>query len=359
MEKHLKKVNHQYIRYANCWEDADVLLDGLDINDGDKVLSIGSAGDNSFSLLSQNPKLVVAVDINQIQLNLIELKKASFKTLEHDEFLQFLGFSYCENRLPLFEKVQAALEPSQKKFWLGRMDEIEKGIIHQGKFEKYFQLFRRRILPIIHFRKTVHSLFVDKNQLEQKRFFENKWNSWRWRSLFKIFFSKFVMGRFGRDPKFLSEVKGSVYKFILKESGSHLSSTQCQQNYFLDYILRGKFGVGLPHYARKENCQKIKSNLDKLVVFKGYVQDVFKQFSSFNKFNLSNIFEYMDAETFARISKQIIGNSIIDSKFAYWNLMVSRDVTDVDASVVPVVSNRLNGDNGFFYSKFLLNQKLC
>jgi S-adenosylmethionine-diacylglycerol 3-amino-3-carboxypropyl transferase len=51
MEKQLQKVRHDYLRYANCWEDADILLAGLDIKTGDLVLSIGSAGDNSFSLL--------------------------------------------------------------------------------------------------------------------------------------------------------------------------------------------------------------------------------------------------------------------------------------------------------------------
>ncbi len=37
------------IRYAQCWEDADVLLDALDVQAGDTCLSIASAGDNSLS----------------------------------------------------------------------------------------------------------------------------------------------------------------------------------------------------------------------------------------------------------------------------------------------------------------------
>ena len=40
------------IRYAQCWEDADVLLDALDVQPGDTCLSIASAGDNSLALLS-------------------------------------------------------------------------------------------------------------------------------------------------------------------------------------------------------------------------------------------------------------------------------------------------------------------
>ena len=74
MSKELKnKVGFDLIRYANCCGDADVLLKGLNCQAGDKILSIGSAGDNSFSLLTTNPSLLVAVDVNKIQLHLIEI----------------------------------------------------------------------------------------------------------------------------------------------------------------------------------------------------------------------------------------------------------------------------------------------
>jgi len=41
----------ELIRYANCREDACVLLEALAINKGDRCLSIASAGDNSLALL--------------------------------------------------------------------------------------------------------------------------------------------------------------------------------------------------------------------------------------------------------------------------------------------------------------------
>ena len=87
-------VNFGIIRYANCWEDADILLEGLSPAKGSKILSIGSAGDNSFSLLTTDPEIVVAVDVNEIQLFLIELKRACFLNLEREETLAFLGFTF-------------------------------------------------------------------------------------------------------------------------------------------------------------------------------------------------------------------------------------------------------------------------
>src|ERR1700730_7310453 len=76
------------IRYAQCWEDADILLDALAIKEGDTCLSIASAGDNSFSLLTQNPAKVIAVDLNPAQLACAALRKAAYVQLEHPEFLQ-------------------------------------------------------------------------------------------------------------------------------------------------------------------------------------------------------------------------------------------------------------------------------
>ena len=40
------------IRYAQVWEDADILLDGLDIQPGDVCVSIASAGDNALAMLT-------------------------------------------------------------------------------------------------------------------------------------------------------------------------------------------------------------------------------------------------------------------------------------------------------------------
>ena len=46
------------LRYAQCWEDADVLLAALEIQPGDRCLSIASAGDNTLSMLTDRKSVV-------------------------------------------------------------------------------------------------------------------------------------------------------------------------------------------------------------------------------------------------------------------------------------------------------------
>jgi len=182
MNKQLANINHNFIRYANCWEDADVLLKGLAIETGDRVLSIGSAGDNSFSLLLHAPELVVAVDINPIQLQLIQLKKAAMQALDHSAFLQFLGFRDCTDRLDLFQKVKNHLSPTEYTFWKSHPTKIEQGIIYTGKLELYFQTFQNRLLPFIHSPKRIKDLFIQKEEQEQEQFFQRQWNNFFKRS---------------------------------------------------------------------------------------------------------------------------------------------------------------------------------
>ncbi|MBD79217.1 MAG: S-adenosylmethionine--diacylglycerol 3-amino-3-carboxypropyl transferase [Crocinitomicaceae bacterium] len=360
MGDQLEKIRHNYIRYANCWEDADVLLDGLQVQPNDRVFSIGSAGDNSFSLLVNDPAIVVAVDINLVQLYLIELKKAAFKSLDYRKFLEFLGFQKSARRKALYSKVAQNLEPDINDFWTLRISEIENGIIYQGKFEKYFQLFRTKILPLVHTQKNVDQLFTIKTEEEQVRFFHSTWNNWRWRLLFNLFFSKFVMGRFGRDPAFLKEVKIPVSTFILNQSKDHLSSIASQNNYFLQFIMKGSFETELPYYARESNFEIIKSRIDRLTTYHGLAEDAFNKFSDFDKFNLSNIFEYMNPEVFQAVSQNLVENSNKGARFAYWNLMVDRQMSRViqELNKDQKSSEKLTKkDNGFFYSSVNIDVK--
>lgn len=360
MSEDLKNsVDFDLIRYANCWEDADILLEGLQPKVGDKILSIGSAGDNSFSLLISDPEIVVAVDVNKIQLYLIELKKACFLSLTHAEILAFLGFTKDTSRKETFGKLKSHLSEDACNYWELNLNQIEEGIIHQGKFEKYFQLFSSKILPWIHSKSKTEKLLSAKNQEEQEAFYHKKWNSWRWRLLFRIFFSKYIMGKYGRDPEFLKEVKVPVGKTIFQKAENQLSSKRAQDNFILRYNLTGSFGELLPHYLKAGNFEKIKANINKLVIVEGYAQEAFRLHGSFDCFNLSNIFEYMNPEIFSQTAKEIEQNCNPNGRLAYWNLMVPRNLCDVTnlAYQKERSENFTQIDKGFFYKQFNIDVK--
>ncbi len=356
-----KKVDFSIIRYANCWEDADILFQGLAPIEGKKILSIASAGDNSFLLLKSSPELLVAVDVNKTQLYLTELKKVCIKHMGREEVLQFLGFKRGSgDRYSTFDSIKNHLSNECRNYWEKNIKQLKKGVIYEGKFEKYFILFGKRILPFIHFRKTTSKLFEEKSEEEQTLFYNNKWNNLQWRLLFKIFFSKYVMGKFGRDPKFLEQVKVPVSEYIYAKAAHHLKSKHSQTNFMLRFNLTGRFANLLPPYLQRENYDVIKKNIDKLVVFEGFAEDAFNKYGKFHYMNLSNIFEYMDDELFLKTGKVLSENLEEKGRIAYWNLMVPRRISQILPNSMEYkkeLSEKLSKiDRGFFYNQFIVDE---
>ena len=239
-----ESVNFDLIRYANCWEDAEILMEALDVQPNSRVLSIASAGDNSFSLIGEGPGLVCAVDLSLPQLYLTELKRTAFRTLAYPDLLMFLGFIEAKSptrRWKMYQSLRAGLQTGTRVYWDAHRKVIECGMINGGKFEKYFGFFARRVMPMIHSKRTIAELLRSKSSSEQIRFYHRSWNSWRWRMFFRIFFSRTIMGKFGRDPEFLRQVEIPVHRFIFQQAEDHLQRAAATQNPMLQRILTGSY----------------------------------------------------------------------------------------------------------------------
>ena len=170
-------MNKDAINYSQCWEDPDILMKALDVNAGDIVLSVTSGGDNTIALLLSNPQKIIAVDLNPAQNYLLELKLAAAKGLIYDEYLSFLGVINSSSRRNLFSKVKKYLNPETSFWWSKHHTMIEKGVINSGRFEKFLNLFRKYLLPLIHSDKTITQFLTASSLKEQRDFYENRWNT--------------------------------------------------------------------------------------------------------------------------------------------------------------------------------------
>ena len=138
------------LRYAQVWEDTDILLQALDIHENDNILSIASAGENAISMLIKNPNKVFAIDLSENQIACTELKIVAYKYLDYQECMEFIGVFDCEDRIKIYQKIADKLSKHTRTYLESNLEMLEKGIIHTGKFEKYFHLFGKKILPFIH-----------------------------------------------------------------------------------------------------------------------------------------------------------------------------------------------------------------
>src|SRR5690606_28372250 len=138
------------VRYAQVWEDADVLVEGLRIRPGDHVLSIGSAGDNALALLTADPASVVALDLSAPQIMCIRLRVAAYRTLSHPELLELMGSRPSDRRDALLDRTLKETDRACAEFWDERREAIRAcGLGGVGKFERYFRIFRETILPLV------------------------------------------------------------------------------------------------------------------------------------------------------------------------------------------------------------------
>lgn len=337
-----------------------MLLDAMDVRPGARLLSICSAGDNSLMLLLKDPALVVAADLNPVQLHLLELKKAAIGELSREETLQLLGFNACERRLQLLARITRSMDPAAVKYWHDHPDLVEAGVVHTGKFEKYFRLFARWVLPLIHARESVEQLLKPKTGAEQESYYQRKWNNRRWRLFFKVFFGKKMMGLLGRDPEFLRNVEVTVGDFIFSQAEKQLTSESAAHNFMLRYNLTGSFAHLLPDYLQPANYGKIRQNLSRLVIFLGGAEEAVKVHGRFDGMNISNIFEYMDGPLFRKVAAQLEQGLSRGGLFVYWNLMVRRRMADHLPSLVSedVLAAALKErDRGFFYGNLVIEKK--
>lgn len=350
------------IRYAQCWEDADILLPALNIQNGSSILSVASAGDNSFAMLVKDPAKVYVIDLSPAQIACVKIRIAMYRILTHQEFLELMGSIKSTRRPDLYKKIRENLDEETRTFWDALPNGINNGIGGAGKFERYFKLFGLKILPLIESKKKIDILLQAKPRNEREEFYNKKWNNWRWKLMFEIFFSRTVMGRLGRDPSFFRYVKGSVAERILERARYAMVELDPALNPYFYWILRARHDDVLPFALREENFNIIRERLDRIEVRLQSVEDFLIEagHSSINAFNLSDIFEYVSEQETERLLSIIADVGSDKARIAYWNMLAPRkrpdSLSDRIISLDHTAKELFAQDKAFFYSAFRVEE---
>jgi S-adenosylmethionine-diacylglycerol 3-amino-3-carboxypropyl transferase len=348
-----------FIRYGSVWEDADVLCDALaPVAPGGRLCSIASAGDNALALLTLDPAEVVAMDLSAAQLACVALRVAAFRRLDHGARLAFLGVRPSTARDAAYRDLRPDLAPDARAFWDAHPEEIAHGPIHAGKFERYFERFRRFVLPLVHGGHTVRALRAPKSIEAQRLFYATRWDTWRWRALFALFFSRAVMGRLGRDPEFFAAVEGPVASRILERTRWALTELPVASNPFLAFIVTGVFQEdALPRYLRPEHAQTIEAHVDRLSLVQGPIEAAP---GAFDGFNLSDVFEYMTAVEHEACYARVLDHARLGARLVYWNLLAPRGrPASLAARATPLedAAQALHArDRAWFYQRLHVDQ---
>ena len=343
--------NNPYIHYSNCHEDANMIINNANQNIKN-ILSIASGGDNSFACLLLNPQKVTAIDTNITQIYLVELKKTAIKYLEYNEYLVFLGINEGSS-VQYFNKLKPYLNQDVIKYFESNLFLIEEvKLVNCGRFEYYFNLFSKKVLPKIHSKKTIDKFMNFDNLDEQIAFYKKSFNNIRFKLLFKIFFSKFIMKKLGRDKEYFKYHKGDLASQLKKRFELGVFNNLNKYNPYLQYVIYNKF-IEFPLYLKEDNFKIIKNNIDKLEIKHISLDDALNQDINYDFMNLSDVFEYISDDLMDDYEDRVFAKLNQNGRVIFWNMQNDRyfkqKLVRLDVSI--------KRDLAFYYKDVLVYQK--
>ncbi|NJL06118.1 MAG: DUF3419 family protein [Chloroflexaceae bacterium] len=352
------------IRYAQCWEDADILVQALDIQPGQTCLSIASAGDNTLALLTRQPGRVIAVDMNAAQIAALELRVAAYRVLRHGELLELLGVVPSNQRVDLYARCRRQLQPEARAFWDARTEQIAVGIARVGRFEQYLNLFRQWFLPLVHSGEKIARLLEARSREEREQFFEQEWNNHRWRGVLRLLSARWLLQRLGRDAAFFAYAQERISQHIEQRTRHVLTALDPARNPYVELLLTGEQRRSLPLALRPEQFEPIRDNLHRLEWHTAPLEQVLQgeRAGSIHAFNLSDVFEYLSPASTQQMLGTIAAAAAPDARLAYWNMVVPRSGHGLRFGSRQIVALPQQADALYaqdqvpFYSRFVVEQ---
>jgi S-adenosylmethionine-diacylglycerol 3-amino-3-carboxypropyl transferase len=325
--RHLKgieaRADFDFVRYGTVWEDAGILCQALrGVAAGGRLLSVASAGGNALALLTLDPQEVVAVDLNPAQLACLEIRLAAFQALDYQGLLGFLGVNADPRRQATYASLRGRLSPGARAFWDAKPEDIQRGVLHAGKLERFLRLYQWCLRRLVHSPERVAQMLDSRGSAERINFYEGVWDTRAWRLLNRLAFSRRVLGRLGRDPEFFRHAEADVSSGPRERLKRAMTELEPHSNPYLTYHLTGNYSAAaLPLFLRPENFGVIQSRSGRMRLLLGRAEDAPGEFSGFN---LSNIFEYMGPEEHVAAYQRLLGHAKPGARLAYWNLHVDR-----------------------------------
>ena len=362
----VKAKTYKGVLYANCWEDPRSDRAALGIDKDDVVLSITSGGCNLLAFLLDDPRKVIALDVNPHQGYLLELKMASFRMLSYGEHLEFFGVRPCSARVARYRQhLRPRLSGDAARFWDARPGTIAKGLIHAGRYERYMRLLRRTVLAGFGRRRLIERMFEAGDWAARQKLYRDRWQGAWWRFLTEVMLSR-RLNTLLFDRAFFAYLDRdfSFGRHFAAKAERALVELPMKENSFLSYILLGRFygEAFLPVYLRQENFATIRDRLDRVEIVTDSCERFFAglEDSSISKFNFSNIFEWMSPAAFEALLRETVRVARNGAVLAYRNLLVFRErppsLSGNIRSRKGLAQALLGTDLSFIYDNYVVEQ---
>ena len=321
--------------YAQNWEDPRLELEALAPAPGETVVAIAGGGCTALSLLARAPARVVACDLSEAQLRVTALKRAAVTALDADEALAFLGGAARRDCGRTWQRVRTALAAADRAYWDERPESIAAGVLTQGRAERFLAILAGVLRTLVHPRARVEELFAQPDLEAQRRFYRERWDTRRWRLLFKLLHKK-VFDR-ALDPAFYRYVDpGDLGEQLRRRAERCLLELPARENYFLARMLLGTYlpdPEGRPPYLQPAGAASVARHADRLELRHARVQDVLATLppGSVDKLYLSNVAEWLNEPEREALFRSVVRAARPGAIVCWRALMVDRPVPDAVA----------------------------
>jgi S-adenosylmethionine-diacylglycerol 3-amino-3-carboxypropyl transferase len=253
------------------------------------------------------------------------------------------------------------------RFWDERRPLIEQGVIHVGRFERFVSRFRRYILPLVPGRAVVADMLAAADVPAQRRIYDERWNSARWRGVVRLAFSRRVVTALGRHRAFFAHApRMDVGGHFLRRVEFGLTATPISRNPFMTYALTGQYHLpdAAPDYLRPEHAAPIAARVDRLEIRNETLRETLRSLpdASIDSFYLSDVFELVDAPELALTLAEIARVGRPGARLCYWNNLVERSRPEALAELIgtdtALAEDLAARDRAFLYSRLVVEQVL-
>ena len=355
----------QSVNYSSCNEDSRSEYKALDIRNDDNILCITGSGSRPLELLVKQPASVVSIDFNPCQNFVLELKMKAYEFLNYDEVLAFLGIKPSEDREKTYKIIRRFLSVAAMNYWDNNTLMIKRGIIYEGRWERYFNTMA---LIIRMERSDIRTrLFNSMNLNEQGEIWSKEWDTPFWRTFLRIISPRMIWRLFFRDPGFYKYVPGKsyIYQYIYDRFNSAVKHFLLKESPFATLLFYGKYPNldVLPIYLQREYFSAIRNNLKRVQIvtesLNTYTRELRKQ--QFSKFSLSDFGSYLTEEEYADCWQHILRCAFKGAIVCERQWLVKREVPrDVEKKTIrnsDLEDTLALFDNSMFYT-FTIAEKI-
>lgn len=353
---------YKYLNYALGNEDWDVEEQALRVSTGDKVVCVTASGDRPLHLLMTDCAEILSIDMNKAQNHLLDLKVAAITHLDFEKYLAFLGCNPTPHRYDIFKEIKAHLPQDAAHFWEQKKKMIVKGILYQGRTERFTHL-AGSFFSLIRGKK-IKTLLSFSDMQEQRNFIAKSWDTFFLRKLFQIFADPKFTRLLLKDPGFNSYVDPSnppgtyIYQRMLR----YLNHYPARESPLFQLLFTGRI---LPSayfpYLTYDGYTKIRGNMNRLTYITTNIVEYLNNIEAnqVDCFSLSDIASYMPQQAFERLLYGVQNAAKPNARFCIREFMSKRFIpSDLKANFLRnhELEQKLESEEPNFVYRFMVGE---